>query len=356
LKKHMNRIVWMSDELMATTRPEDWEVVSAKSKELFSLIGNAGFTHDVVSPQDCVIPLAHKLAGKKFSIIIDLTEGGWLSDSFRNLFPATPVSTDLHISRVRNVSDPTLPTSGHIINLNRNRIESLKRRFDFSSPLILDDVSFSGASSELTMNLFGINPQNASNGFLITNIGELGPNHGAKSKLEALGSKVFSGQTLNTSEGEDGWHIKDFVEHPFLERSLGLIVTIHEIIQNDGKDSEILRRLFATEALKGILFPFALPIDKLISLSREGQFKLPEGRDIGSLASGMHTTNPTLLTSPAFLAHIDSGKFNKNLNHVSRIIREIQLLTKDREAQRESTRQLRNEIERGLFNGNIERK
>lgn len=351
----MNRIVWMSDELIATTRPNDWPRVVAGCKELFSLIGNNELTHDVVSPQECIGPLAQKLQGEHFSTIIDLTDNGWLSSSLHELFPATSVIKELHISRVRDVSNPELPTSGHIVNLNPWQINDIRNSFDLTKTLIVDDVSFSGSSSEIAMELFGLDPEKTTNAFLITNIGELGPNPGAKTRLESLGSRLFTGQTLNTSENDDGWHIKDFVQHPTLERSLGLIVTIHEVILKDGKDSELLKRLFQTESLKEILFPFALTPEKIQTLQNEGRFRLPEGKNIGSLTKGMHTTNPTLLTSPYFLKHVSSELFRINLNKVSEIIHEIQFLTKDKEAQTESVRGLRKEIENGIFRGGIER-
>jgi len=345
----------MSDELIATTRPNDWPQVVAGCKELFSLIGNSEFTHDVVSPQECIGPLAQKLQGERFSTIIDLTDNGWLSFSLNNLFPLTPVIRDLHISRVREVSNPELPTSGHIINLSPKQIDTLKRRFDFRKPLILDDVSFSGSSSELTMKLFGLNPERTTNAFLITNIGELGPNPGAKTKLESLGSNVFTGKCLNTSENEDGWHIKDFVQHPSLERSLGLVVTIHEIIEKDGKDSELLKRLFKTDSLKEILFPFALDFSIFQRLQKEGLFIISEGKGLETLREGMHTTNPTLLTSPYFLRHVSSEAFRSNLNEISETIHGIQSLTEDVDAQRESIIGLRNVIENGLSRGGLER-
>jgi hypothetical protein len=346
----------MSDELIATTKPADWQRVVAKCKELFSLIGKDQFTHDVVSPQECIAPLAQKLQNEHFSTIIDLTDNGWLSASLHDLFPATPVMKELHISRVRDVSSPELPTSGHIINLNPEHLKLVRNKYDLQKPLIVDDVSFSGSSSELAMRLFGLNPESTANAFLITNVGELGPSPGAKTKLESLGSRVFTGQTLNTSENEDGWHIKDFVDHPALERSLGLIVTIHEVIRKDGKNSEILKHLFQTEALKRILFPFALPFEKIVQFQKEGRFMLPKNKTLESLSEGMHTTNPTLLTSPSFLAHVDSEKFGKNLNKVSEMLQCIQFLSHDRGFLIETTAELRREARKGLSGGGPERK
>jgi len=351
----MNKIFWMLDELIATTKPGDWKKVEEKSEELFSIIGNSEFNHVVVAPEKCIVPLAQQIQNEHFSTIIDLTENGWLSSSLHDIFPMTPVIKDLHISRVRDVSNPSLPTSGHIINLTPKEIDEIKKSSNLDKPLILDDVSFSGSSSELTMKLLNLNPKETSNAFLITNIGDLGANLGAKSRLDSLESKIFTGITINTSNGEDGWHVKDFVLHPTLERSLGLVVTIHEIIQKDGLDSLALNRLFKTDAIKEILFPFALPFEKIKELNDKGKFVVPKETNISNLKEGMHTTNPTLLTSPYFLKHISSELFRKNLTQVSETIHEIQFLTKDKENQTHSIEGFRKEIENNLFRGGIER-
>lgn len=348
----MNRIVWMSDELLATTNPKDWGTLMDQSKKLFDLVGNPDFEHEVVSPQTCIKPLANTLKKERFSVAIDLT-GGWLSASLIDILKV-PVINQLHLSRVREVSNPALPTSGHVLNCDRGILQQLKEGFDFSKPLILDDVSFSGSSTVLVMKLLGLNPKETTNGFLLTNIGDLGPQPGAKSKIESFNSKLFTGQTLNTSENEDGWHIKDFVQHPFLERSLGLVVTIHEIIQKDGGDSEILRRLFKTQALRDVLFPFALNFQQLNKLFMEGKFIPTKSMD--SLREGMHTTNPTLLTSPYFLRHVSAEKFKDNLSEVSLIIRSIQKVSENNEAQSEAIRGLQSEVKNELGGSSPERK
>lgn len=336
---YMNRIVWMADEIIARTRPQNWNFVVEKCNKLFSIIGSPNFIHEVISPQTCIGPLAQQLIGTKFSTIVDLTDNGWLSDGLCGIFPSTPMVKELHISRVRDVSNPHLPTSGHVINVGSREIEQIRRRSDLSHPLILDDVSFSGKSSEMTMRLLELDPKAATHGFLILNVGDLGQMPGAKKRLENLGSRVFTGHTLNTSENEDGWHIKDFSHHGALERTLGLVVVLHEIIQQDGSDSEILKRLFKTKALQETIFPFTVPSESLTRLREEGRF-IPTGQ-LESLQDGVHTTNPNLLASPYFLDHISISGFRQNLNTVSELLHEIQLLSKSQEGQKESVAELR---------------
>lgn len=348
----MNKIVWMADEIIARTSPQNWNVVVEKCNKLFSIIGNPVFSHEVVSPQTCIGPLARQLVGSKFSTIIDLTDNGWLSEGLRGIFPSTPMVKELHISRVRDVSNPHLPTSGHVINMGSQEIGQIKKGFDLRDPLILDDVSFSGKSSEMTMRLLELDPKVTTNGFLILNIGDLGQTPGAKSRLEDLGSRVFTGHTLNTSENDDGWHIKDFAHHGSLERTLGLVVVLHEIIQQDGSDSEILKRLFKTKALQETIFPFTVPSELLVKLHDEGKF-IPSGQ-LESLQDGIHTTNPNLLASPYFLEHISISAFRQNLDHVSALLHEIQFLSKNREGQKESVAELRHIVGENIIFSNPE--
>lgn len=350
----MNRIIWMADEIIAKTSPQNWNVVVEKCNKLFSIIGNPAFTHEVVSPQTCIGPLAQQLMGSRFSTIIDLTDNGWLSDGLRGIFPSTPVAKELHISRVRDVSKPHLPTSGHVINIGLQEIGQIKKDFDLINPLILDDVSFSGKSSEMTMRLLELNPKTTTHGFLILNIGDLGQTRGAKSRLENLGSRVFTGHTLNTSENDDGWHIKDFAHHGSLERTLGLVVVLHEIIQQDGSDSEILKRLFKTKALQETIFPFTISSERLTKLQQEAKF-IPSGQ-LEGLHDGIHTTNPNLLASPYFLDHISISDFRNNIDQVSILLHEIQFMSKNNEGQKESVAELRHVVGENIIFSNLESK
>ena len=350
----MNKIIWMADEIIARTSPKNWRQAIDCCTHFFRLIGNPNFSHEVVSPTSCIGPLTQQLATEKFSTIIDLTDNGWLSASLQDMFPSTAIINQLHISRVRNVSDPNLKTSGHLINISPEEVKKIKALNDFCRPLILDDVSFSGHSSELTMKIFGLDPTNTTHGFLILNVGNLGETPGAKTRLEAIGSSIMSGHTIDTSQNEDGWHIKDFVHHPTIEPSLGLIATIHEIIEKDGSNSDIMFRLLQTQTLQNLLFPFAMSFDILESLSKEGKF-IPAVK-LEDLRLGLHSPNPTLLTSPYFLKHINTEIFRANLPAISELIKEIRSLSNQPEGQIESIEGLRQKVQESLGSIKLEKR
>lgn len=334
----MNRILWMADEIIAQTHPTHWEDLSRLSRELFRTIGAPNITHEVIMPQSCIGKLGSEILARKFSVAIDLT-GGWLSSSLRGIIPNTPCITEFHVSRVRDVSDPSLGTTGHIISTTPNRINELKDTFDFRRPLILDDVSFSGLSSVVAMEKFSLDPKETTHGFLILNEGDLGRNPGARSRLESAGSRVFGGHTMNTSENEDGWHIKDFIEHKKLERILGASLMVQELFEQDGKDSHVVKRLFANEALRQLFFPHAKTLSELKELEQNAQLVFnPEHK---ASFDSIHMTNPTLLISPYVLQHISSKQFREHFDQVAEIMISIRHISFEQEARFEAIAGLR---------------
>lgn len=337
----MNKILWMADEVIAETHPKDWESMSQLSQELFNTIGNPTLNHEIVMPQTCIGELANQLFPHKFSVVIDLT-GGWIGESLHPIMTSTPIVKNFHMSRVRDVSDPSLGTTGHFLSLSPTEISRLKSELDFSRPLILDDVSFSGLSSRVTMEQFNLNPKQTTHGFLILNEGELGPRLGAKTSLEQLGSRTMGGRLMNTSKGDDGWHIKDFIEHKNLNKVLGASLLIQELFEKEGINSPTAKKLFGNEALQKICFPQAKTIEDLRKFAINNQFIFnPEHRaEKGSI----HTTNPTLLISPTVLEHISSKKLRENFDHVSELMLMMRHLSFDQEASLESIRGLRETV------------
>lgn len=339
----MNRITWFADEIIATARPNQWQSIAEASQQLLRLIGNEEFAHEIILPQRCLPPLAEALQREKFSVIIDLT-GGWLGESLKGVFPSTPIVKDFHISRVREVSNPELPTTGHVLNISRQETKALSRTLDMSAPLIIDDVSFSGFSSHVAMQHFGLQPEQTSHAFLVLNVGDLGPQPGAKHMLEATGSKVFGGQTINTSENEDGWHLKDLIDHGSLERTLGLVLPIQEFLEK--RNGNAVRDLFETESLRKILFPNAVKREHLNALEASGLFIRHSNRVLDE--QSIHTTNPLLLASPYFLKHVSSQKFREHFDEVSDILLWLRDSMGDSEAEYEAAAELRKECTRIL--------
>lgn len=320
----MNTIFWMTDELFARADSTDWLAIEEKSAQLIGLIGRKDFDHTIISPDSCIGPLARSLSGRSFSAIIDLTDNVWLSRGLGSaLNRDVPVITNVHISRVREISDPGLPTSGHIIRTPREDIVKISETVDLSKSLVLDDVSFSGKSSELVMRLLGLDPRETSHGFLITNTGNLGPKtQGAWSRLTDLGSEVHTGSVINTTLGDDGWHIKDFVRQDRLDRALGLIPVIHELFRTSQDNGALLTHLFSLESTRSLLFPNAISGEELFGVDTTRFIRSDSFR-----REGMHTTNPNLLTSPAFLEHISTELFARHIDEVSELLHSIHHLT-----------------------------
>lgn len=341
----MNTILWMADEIIAQTHPNDWEGVSRLSNELFKSIGNQNLNHEIVMPQACIGKLAQQLFPHKFSVVIDLT-GGWLGESLKPSFPSTPIINDFHLSRVRDVSDPSLGTTGHFLSLSPSEISELKTEHDFSRPLIVDDVSFSGLSSKVTIEQFKLDPTTTLNGFLILNVGELGPNPGARTTLDQMGSHAIAGRLMNTSEGDDGWHIKDFIEHPNLSKILGTALLVQELFEQEGHESKFVKRLFSNEALRKICFPNAKCLEDLKKLVETNQFIFNPKHE--SKEGSIHTANPTLLISPAVLEHVSSKQFRDNFDHVSETMLAMQHLSFDQESSSEAIRGLRETVSRNI--------
>ena len=348
----MNTIFWMTDELFARARSNDWQAVEEKSAELIGLIGREDFDHTIISPDSCIGPLARSLAGRSFSAVIDLTDNGWLSRGLGiALHRDIPVLTNVHISRVREISDPGLPTSGHIIKTPKEDIIRITETIDLSKPLVLDDVSFSGKSSELVMQLLGLDPRETAHGFLITNTGNLGPHvKGAWSRLTDSGAQVHTGAVINTSEGDDGWHIKDFVRQDRLDRALGLVPVIHELFRSSHNNGALLKQLFALESTRALLFPHAVSGDELSGVDDSRFIRSESFR-----REGMHTTNPNLLTSPAFLEHISTQSFAMHIDEVSELLHSIHRLTNLPEGNLNAVEGMNRIVERELHQTLVER-
>ncbi len=349
----MNTIFWMTDELFARARSTDWNDIEQSCKALISLIGREDRGHRIISPDTCIGPLASSLAGTRFSAVIDLTDNGWLSQGLgRALCKDVPVVTNLHISRLREISDPTLPTSGHIIRTPKEDIANIREFVDVSKPLVLDDVSFSGKSSELVMRLLGLDPKETSHGFLITNVGELGPRmNGAWTRLTDMGSTVHTGAVINTSEGDDGWHIKDFVRQERLGRALGLVPVIHELFKDAKEHKALLQQLFSLESTRSLLFPHAISGEDLLNVDPSRFIRSESFR-----REGMHTTNPNLLTSPAFLEHISTESFAAHIDEVSELLHSIQHLTNLPEGNMNAVEGMSRIVERELHQNPPERR
>lgn len=153
----------------------------------------------------------------------------------------TGITLDLSVSRVRQVDTPDLATTGHMLSHDVIDVHQSLQPFNTDHILVLDDTSFSGATSEIIekhiRRALPDRDMRFTHGFMIANEGLLGDKPGAKQRLQQLGSQVVSGMTIRTPH-DDGWHLFDAVrdsqvidtERIRLGQSLGVFVTQHTTI------------------------------------------------------------------------------------------------------------------------------
>ncbi len=198
------RILWFLDSAALTTAPGRLPELAETTKELIAASGHSTFQHEVVDPFPCLDRLIQQLELRDFSVIIDLTQA-----VHTHIQPEAniPVVADFHISRLRKVSSGRLDGFGHLVSLNEDEITSRKSHFDFSRPLILDDVGWSGKTIVETMHLFTLDPAHTTVGFLAVNTGTFGEGkQGAHAQLTRMGVNVLSGMEVRTP-ADDGFHL-----------------------------------------------------------------------------------------------------------------------------------------------------
>lgn len=349
------RIIWMLDDTLIKSAPNQWPSIRQKTFNIFQQFGNPNMEHVIADPEPLLNNLATQLAGREFSCIIDLS--GWMSDTLSSVIKTNQIIKEFRLSRIREASSPSLPTSGHIVSLTESECNRLSIQADLSRPLILDDTSFSGNTSLITMKLLGINPETATHGFLTLNEGNFDKEEekipGAKDRLESLGSSTFSGMTFKTPI-DDGWHITDTWNHPKLKESLVVSRLIQEIMQTHGIDSLEAQSIWKSEVFKNSQFLNRIEPQMAQNLINEGRLI---SNDPQRLLNGeVHTTNPLLWISPYFIKHINLNKFlqdNNSLNSNLEIIN--QLVGERKNSHWEAIHELKNKVEKEIFNNHRER-
>lgn len=333
------RIIWMMDETIANTHPQNWDRVRELENELVRSVGKSNAQHEVVDPLICLKEMVFKIQHERFSSIIDLT--GWLKPTMIEVFPYARVEDGFGLSRVRSVSSADLETTGYVLNKSLSEIKQSRETMDLSRVLILDDVSFTGYTSSITMELWELDPENTAHAFLIANRGRLGFSDqsppGAVPMLESLGCQVFSGKEIHTPE-DDGWHLKDLHQHTRLTEAFAISCLFQAAFMSQGAGSDIVKKALANNEIRKILFPDSLSSTELENLKTEGKFI---GKNNISLSKELvHARNPLLWASPYFGLHIDHDMLNANSSTIVRLLEELRSLTNDPEAKKEASKEL----------------
>lgn len=299
------KIIWMADESLGNSDPQTWDTILTQQRELIALIGKEEFAHEVLDPRICWKNLVRQISGQEFTTIIDLS--GMFGKALQILFPNSALIAEFHISRVRDISAEGLPTTGHVSSLSIDQLRHRKQQLDLSRVLIVDDTSFSGASSEIAMQFWGLTPEQTAHAFLLGNTGEFPSGEGAKpgavQRLQGKGSQVFIGHEIKTPE-EDGWHLKDLVDHSNIDKALRTC-----LIQGKQDEQVLLGQSFTTE--------------EILAMVEEGRMMLTQQPKEG----GIHARNPFLWATEGIWEHVDKEKVRAHFGQVLPLLLSIQSLT-----------------------------
>lgn len=312
-------IVWFQDSVKLRSPEKKWGEIDMLTERLISLIGHPEFDHRIVKPEDCMMQLKKQLTRPvlDFSVVIDLAGFGQRVQDFLNE-SSSPVVGKFRLSRVRNVLSPKLDGCGYLLSMTQIEIQKLLSQIDITHPLLIDDVGWSGKTITEAIKILGINNQNASAGFLVCNNGNFGEGRpGAKGLLEDDKITVTSGDFVATPK-DDGFHLADFFDHPFISESendaFDIIIRVQrlreEMMMCDDQRKKTIEKEISGLLLanREVLFPNAKSTQEMRDLQNEGRF-ISTG---GISKNSKFDTNPPNWLMPSFSRRVRSDMLRQN--------------------------------------------
>lgn len=215
------------------------------------------------------------------------------------------------MSRVRQVTEPGMPTSGHVLSHSPEEIREALKDIDTDHLLVLDDTSFSGTTSfvseKILRQAFPDREIDFTHGFLIMNHGKLGNQPGAAQHIRAAGSVAIGGTIMRTPR-DDGWHLFDIVTQHNLPDHLQATMELVRAEDHSRPEARV-KEILADPERRSLLFPEAISTDELLRLKQLGRFVV--ARDFGG---ELHSRNPQLLPTiikQGHLRHPDTWKLGE---------------------------------------------
>lgn len=224
-----------------------------------------------------------------------------MADRLPAICVQVPVLCGLKLSRIRQANKREPPTSGHLISQNPEELRASLADFDTNHVLVLDDTSFSGTTNLLAeqqvRQAFPDRRIDFTHGLLILNAGTLGPNPGARQRIEAAGSRTVGGMEMHTPE-DDGWHFFDIVKQRNLAEHLVAVMGLVKDLQHpDG--TQQAEDLISDEVAMRQLFPNLLTKEELQMRQKLGHFVAS-----CELNGDIFVRNPQLLTDIVGQGHL----------------------------------------------------
>ena len=310
-------IVWFQDGVKLRSPEKKWGEIDMLTERLISLIGHPEFNHLIIKPENCMRQLRGKLDSPttNFSAVIDLAGFGQRVENFLPE-PNPPVIGRFRLSRVRNVLSPRLDGCGHLLSIPQDKSQRLISQVDISQPLLVDDVGWSGRTVLEAAKILGIDTQRVTVAFLVGNAGSFGENKpGAVGLLENVGIKVISGELVETPK-DDGFHLSDFFDHPFIPEGeiFDVVIRIQQLREEMMICDEQRKRVIEQEisnlllSNREVLFPNAKSTQELKELQSEGVFVNAGGIPKNS----MFDVNPPNWLMPSFSRRVRSDMLRQN--------------------------------------------
>lgn len=306
------RIIWFKDSLSFRDSGAGW-LVDEFTQSLIDQIGHPNYEHVVCDPEPALDNLSRQLENSSFSAVVDLS--GFLSERITNM-GIGPVIGDFHLSRLRVASSPRLDGSGFLLSQDSKEIQHITDSFDFSRPLLVDDVAWSGRSVITACKALGIQPDVTTCAFITANVGNFGRTPGAKQLLEDQGMRVHFGYGVETPR-DDGFHVEDFIPRHDSRLFMDAVITIQQMRELGAEDG--FKDLLMNNP--SVLFGDIITSDELIMLHNAGRVILPGGVRRDSL----FTINPPNWLMPSFSRRTSSVQWEANRYAIIRELDRIKL-------------------------------
>ncbi len=338
------RIFWFNDGLCLNSPPQNWGEIHIWSQNLVTHLDDGNRTHVIVNPLDTIEGIFQFIEKIDPTVVVDLT--GSLKNALENFLPSSKVLSDFHISRIRKVNSPKLDGVGFLLSHSPKEMQTIKDDFDFSSPLLIDDVVWSGRTILVASDSLSLTRQDTSIATFCMNKGNFGGNPGAFELLKSKGFKsIFSGVDVFTPE-DDGFHTKDLIKPKNILNmdSFETIIRIQEL----REQGELLQRKVLIELetrLELLAQNQAVSPDNILA-SEELKKLIAEGKMVapgGVPKDSLFAINPTAWLMPSLSKRLSANVLRRNKDAIIAAVSMLSNLSENNEVVRESTNEIQTE-------------
>jgi len=338
------RIFWFNDGLCLNSPPQNWGGIHAWSQNLITQVDDGNRLHKIVNPLGTIEGVLEFVEKMHPTVVVDLT--GSLENVLENFLPASKILSNFHISRIRKVNSPRLDGVGFLLSHSPREMQARSDDFDFSGPLLIDDVVWSGRTILVASDTLNLSRQNTSIATFCMNKGNFGRNPGAFDILGSKGFKrIFCGVDVFTPE-DDGFHTKDLIKPNviFNPDVFETIIRIQELREQDEvlKEQDHIELETCLEILtqnQAISPDSVFTSEELKKLIAEDKMVAPGGVPKNSL----FVVNPTAWLMPSLSKRLTANVLRRNKDAIIASASMLSDLSENNEIVRENVTEIQAE-------------